>query len=815
MKKLMFLSLICIAGFATHGSLMTNSEEANALASNATVKEAIQTARGSYCDALDQYRNGSITFSALENQYASIFSGLLQNVQKAIQDDTTGTISPIAEDYDGSHQKDYQKHLQKLIGLVQGALNIPTYQCLLPPSNAYKNLLTNGDFSQGITGWSLSSGSAKLVVNPAGTIDSTSPVANKGSLTLTDVPSRPGYASVSQTVSITPGNTYLIAGYVLGTPPEGNGAYSGGIDVTGVRFLKSSITGKTKHYPQVFNEIDEEGLHRIYYWVTAEGDSLTVSLSGGEKTSFKYIGVYDITADADQAMALSQKICPPPTTLGNPEAGQYPQVEHTMALNENLLDGGVSFQENIDQSALKNAGHPYWYIDGHNPANLGIKFVNGLNGAHAISMPASSSITTNGPIPCPTGSYKLSANVFVPENSNGKIKLELSGTDLINSVSLPKVSQELDGLTAGEWNTVFFKINDSMFAEMAKGCFFRPTVTITNGGDAVIVADTSLIPYDTNCWTLINAVNPYASTRSWYQEGGAEQSYDFTQDDISLDWGVALTGNTMFAPGSPPIDFTSKTAEGIELKSIYDQEAKPPYANGGIQSTQMIPSGHPFSIQMTFTANSDGSGYQPTVALWTYGESQRGPASAMTHTNAPGTDPITEFDCEMGSDVTPKVPPQEGKLCIRDGSYIGHAFGGHSEYTDTDAQGNDQWKVVPDFWDGKQHVMVMKGYYNSDGRFTLERSLDGETYSTQDLGKGPFGPMYIKIATENPNWNSRGHIKGTAHVVIHSVDVKVSPLQVIKGNSVPTIANDQIDYTWFTPGGGGSISYCPFPRSCD
>ena len=268
----------------------------------------------------------------------------------------------------------------------------------------------------------------------------------------------------------------------------------------------------------------------------------------------------------------------------------------------------------------------------------------------------------------------------------------------------------------------------------------------------------------------------------------------------------------MFAPGAPASDFTMQTSDGIKLLSTYDKDGSPPYANGGIQSTQMIPSGQSFSISMTFTATSDGSGYEPTVALWTYGESQRGPESPIYHINAPGADPITEFDCEMGSDSAPNTPPPAGELCVRDGSYIGHAFGGHSEYIDMNGDGSPDWKQVPDFWDGKTHNLNMRGIYSSGGTFTLIRSLDGVPFSKQYLGLGPFSPMYIKIALENPNWNSRGHITGKAEMVIHSVDVSISPKQDTKGITIPTIAIDDIDYIWFTPGGGGAISYCPFPN---
>ena len=814
MKKLVALSLILwsMVAIAAQGSMMSDMEEAKALANDSNASGVIHTASSSFSQYLDQYRSGSINHNILSMQYQVISMQLSTGVAKAIEDDTTGKIKPIALDYDTSHQTEYNEHLWALIGMAQSILEIPAYKCILPPYISGKDLLVNGDFSQKTDGWALSGGAATLVVNPPGTLDATSPVADKGSLSFADMPAKPGYASVSQTVTTTPGHTYLISGYVLGTPSGGDGAYSGGIDVSSARFLTSSITGKTTHYPQNSNEIDEAGLHRRCYWIVADGSSMTVTLSGGPKTAFKNISVVDVTEDVPNAMIEAQTICPPPITTGDQDVGHYPQVEHALATNENLLDGGVSIQKNMDQSALKNAGHPYWYIDAGLPANLGIKFVNALNGAHAIVMPSNASITTSGPVPCPIGSYKLTVDIFVPESSSGKVNLQFSGTNLINNTSLPKISQDYDALKPGEWNTVMLHIEDSEFSEMAAGTFFRPIAIISVLGDGVTIANTTLTPYDTNAWALINGVNPYDSSRSWYQDAGTNQSYDFSESPISHDWGVALTGNTMFAPGAPASDFTMQTSAGVKLLSTYDEGASPPYANGGIQSTQMIPSGQPFSISMTFTATSDGSGYEPTVALWTYGESQRGPESPIYHTNAPGADPITEFDCEMGSDSAPNTPPPAGELCVRDGSYIGHAFGGHSEYLDMNSDGSVDWKQVPDFWDGKAHTLEMKGIYNADGTFTLTRILDGTTFSTQDLGLGPFSPMYVKIALENPNWNSRGHITGKAEMVVHSVDVSISPKQVIKGITIPTVAIDDIDFTWFTPGGGGAISYCPFPN---
>lgn len=790
-----------------HGSLMTTVQEVTNLANNNEVKTEVINASKEYLYQLTLYRQGKLSFASLQSHYDSSFSHLLSTVKSLIIEDTTGTIVPIQLDYDSSHQSDYEKHLQMLIGLVQETLNIPPYQSLLPPIDAYNNLLANGDFSSGTTGWQISEGSGNLKVNSPDPYDTTTPVENKNSLSFERVPPKPGYISVSQKIATTPNHIYLVGGYVIGSPPGNHGgAYSGGIDVTGAISITSSITGKTTHFSQTSNELDQSGLHRRFYWVKACNTSMTLTLSGGAETVFKNIVVTDITKEAQQTLNYANTIFPPVSTSDYPDVGHYPQVERKLNVGDNLLDGSVSIQENIDQSALKNAGHPYWYIDGSIQANHSIKITNALNGAHALYMPTNASITTNGPVPCPIGEYTLSLQVYIPEEHTGKINLQFSGTSLIDNTSLPKISQDFTGLIAGQVNPVQIKISSDEFQEMPEGTFFRPSATITNTGDAITVYGVSLIPEDRALYDQINNINPYEPDRSWYQQASISKTYDFTTGKIDRDWAVALTGNTMFAPGAPACDFTKITTGGIQLVSKRDNDSSPPYANGGIQSTQFIPSGHNFSISMTFTASNNGSEYEPTVALWTYGESQRGPESSIYHTNAPGTDPITEFDCEMGSDITLDTPPPENSVYVRDGSYIGHAVGGHSEYFDTNDNETPKWKEVPNFWDEKTHKLTMEGNYSKAGHLILTRILDNTTFSIQDVGPGPFSPMYVKIALENPNWNSRGLGNGQAQLEIQNITIKTS----IPNDRIPTISITDIDYSWFTPGGGGACSYTPF-----
>lgn len=790
-----------------YGSLMTTAEEAEKLQSDTQVNEAVVQSSCDYEKELSLYRQGTLSYDALQTQYASTFSELLCSVKSLIAEDSTGTIAPIQNDYDSAHASDYEDHLRDLIGIMQNELNIPAYQCILPPLDSYSNLLDNGDFSEGSAGWQITGGSGTLIVNSPDPYDTTSPVENKNSLSFSGIPSQPGYISVSQDVATVPGHLYLVGGYVMGTPPSsGDGAYSGGIDVVGAVSLTSSITGKTKGFPQNSNEIDQAGLHRRFFWLTASGNSMRVSLSGGEKTVFKNIVVIDVT-NISELMDYATSVFPQVSPLGDPDVGHYPQVESKLNVSDNLLDGLISIQKNIDQSPLKNAGHPYWYIDGSIPANHEIKLTNALNGAHALYMPKNASVTSNGPVPCPIGDYTLHAMVFVPEGGSGSVNLQFAGTSLIDNAALPKISQTFTSLSSGQVTPIQIKISADEFENMQAGTFFRPSVILTSLEDTAFLFDVSLIPDDSTLYDQINDINPYNPDRSWYQKTGCTQTYDFTSGIVSSDWAVALTGNTMFAPGSPASDFTKVTSNGIQLISVRDNQSSPPYANGGIQSTQFIPSGRDFTVEMTFVATNDESVYEPTVALWTYGESQRGPDNPIYHTHAPGADPITEFDCEMGSDISPKIPPPQNSVCVRDGSYIGHAVGGHGEYFDAKPDGAAIWKVVPNFWDGQVHTLKVEGKYNEHNRLILNRILDGGSpFSTQDLGTGPFSPMYIKIALENPSWNSRGFGNGKAQLEIQSLSITISPPH----ENVPTIPLDQIDYAWFTPGGGGGCSYTPF-----
>ena len=52
-------------------------------------------------------------------------------------------------------------------------------------------------------------------------------------------------------------------------------------------------------------------------------------------------------------------------------------------------------------------------------------------------------------------------------------------------------------------------------------------------------------------------------------------------------------------------------------------------------------------------------------------------------------------------------------------------------------------------------------------------------------------------------------MNGEAQVEIQSVTVEITDPTV---SNIPTISTYDIDYTWYTPGGGGGCSYTPFPN---
>lgn len=181
---------------ANPGSMMTNVEEGLALAQNPASKDAIESYANHFYSAVQDYQSGIITYEQLQANVSLL--GIINTLQGIISADTTDAIKPIEQDL-GTSQAEYTSHLKVILGLAQTDLKIPAYKAILPPNNTYENLLPNGDFSHGKTGWT-NSGSGTLKVNPPGTYDATSPVANKSSLSFMN---STGKAGAFQTINTT------------------------------------------------------------------------------------------------------------------------------------------------------------------------------------------------------------------------------------------------------------------------------------------------------------------------------------------------------------------------------------------------------------------------------------------------------------------------------------------------------------------------------------------------------------------------------------------------------------------------------------
>lgn len=783
------------------GSGMTDEEEAMVISQDVNAANLIQKASADYTIVLTQYQSGSLSWEQLQIAHDKIFTDL-DAATKALIRTSQDEIHVIASDYDAEHESAFDLHIQLLLGLAEKNLGIPAERVILPslPSTdvKYPNLIKDGDVPSS-KNWALASGFGSLV---------------NGQI----ITQNPNGVSFSQTIATIPGHWYIVSGNINGAD-EGKDKYGNENVYSGA----ISVIHANKDFPESSDELDEGGLHRRYFWVQAADASMTVYLSGTGAInvdlgpSFQNISVRDLNIDCStedgqkQAMTLAQIICPPVVTTGSQEVGWYPQIEKALASGDNLIDGAISIMKNIDMTALGNAGHPYWYFgkENENPVDKDIKIVNGLNDDHGLILPAGADPTTNGPIPIPKADYTVVCDVYVSENLEGDVRISFSGTNLNDGSQIEKIYQDFNGLPPGK-NTIDLSIPASVFSDT--GMFFRPAVTLENRGDSSVkIYNIFLQPAVDAVYAVINNINPYNTDRSWYNPSGCNLIYDFTSGEVSRDWAIALTGNTMFAANAKDVILS---IQGIVLEShsldlnLYD--------GGGIQSTQLIDPMRNFSVSVAFVSLGNDLGYEPTFAVWTYGESQRGSDDPLSHRNAPAADPITEFDCELGSDPNVGQDPAAcDKMYMRPGSYIGYEAGGHNEILSTESK----WPLMPNFWQ-KNAAGIYESYNLTlsgawvDGHLMLTRIIENvdtkevTDLGTQDLGQGPFSPMYIKLAMENPSWNSKSHVQGQASLAIQKI--LVSQGASIPENVAHEIPLSKMDYTWFTPGGGGGISYTSF-----
>lgn len=467
-----------------------------------------------------------------------------------------------------------------------------------------------------------------------------------------------------------------------------------------------------------------------------------------------------------------------------PVSGLYPQLKTNITPTTNLLDGGMHGSSGYANS-LGGSTYPYW------PSK---KLTGGAalqTSPPGLSLPQGSAAQgvamTGIPVPASGQTYTVS---FTTDQDPSNLSIDIQGDHVANvseTYQSPALSLTSTKQADGTYQ-VTATINQSDFPGvkshtlMQAGTFTKGSIAFSNAGSPLTVTNINLTASQGLCAEM-NQFNPYASGRSWSSPSGSNNTYDFTQS-MGDDWGMSLHGNDIFAPGMPAANFTHQDSQGLHLG--YNLDGK--HTSGGIQSSQCIPSGNDFTISMNFKFDQAGGPPYPTLAMWTYGQELDASGSKNT-----------EFDMEMGAGNG--SPP----TIIRDGS-----FRSSSPPPNSGEVISKPLKTMPDIWDGKPHTCKMVGSYQPNGDLQVTRYIDGKVISTQDLGKGPFNPMYIKIALENPSWNPAAKGSGQSNVTISGMTVDTTPSTNYQTTKVPI---DSLDFASWTPGGFQGPSYCPFPST--
>ena len=691
------------------------------------------------------------------------------------------------------------------------------------------------------------------------------------------------YKDNSYTMPVKNGDVYLVSAYIKGkSPPDGKpGSYTypGAVTVNGAtKSTDAYSVPKAKSeldLGQQTNAITSPGWHREYFWVKANAPDgqMTVAL-GGEKgdtpaddTQMKGVSVVDLTTlsatyggpidpyssddAAKNAMNLAQKMIPPTLTTKDLAVGNLPQAKGQTfgggpGDRTNLMDANISAHTNIPNGVPGTPAHmsngstyPYYSYD-TNTATVD----RGIDNMNTMNVDAGASYTTNAmtPVEIPpkgsTISYSYTISVAVPPGGTFEGSITVAGQDKYanQQMKMPKVAfgdKSVNNTNSVQTHDVTVKIPESFFAndQLSAGSSWSPSFTMTSGSSPLTMynprlvdtsSDKSATPSGVYSW--LNKQNPYLNTFPKSTDPSATQNG--SEITKSGEWGVAQTGNGMYGPSPNSMQYTQATPNGVTVNST---NSNGKWANGGIESSKMLTGHDNFNISMTFSAKST-PGYYPTMALWTYGESDPNPDSPAYHRAGPGAKEVTEFDEEMGTNKTyaPDSPvTNDNELYARDGNYVGAQYGGSSEITNRpSADGASTWgQPQSSFWNkSTEYTLSMTGTYNSEGDLIMTRKLypvgsspdsPGAIWSQANVGKGPFNAQNVKIVLENPGWNSSAHTNGRASLNITSLTVSQEPPTNLKaGVTIPTTPQDNTDYAWFTPsGGGGTAAYIPFPTN--
>ena len=831
------------------GSDLSDLQEYQALASNPQVQQLLSILQGTGSASIEstlyqdyqslqslkaQYQKALASGTApdalnsLQAQVSTASQTMLQrfvnDVYAVIESAPAGSsVAAIGSDYDSAHQQQMLAHVETLVSMLMQ----PPGQAPVVPSNAYvpppqisgQNLINPN-------GWSSNHGTAGSWSNVPGQ----SPSGDQGGIVIDNQNGQKSdYYNISQTINTNSsgaGQQYLVAAYVQGPIPDGQGDFlpatlsvSGDINYNGV-----------KYSPQTYSDsCGTNQWHLVYFVVTADkaNAQLTVNLSSaaGGVSKFSDLQIVPIGSGNTpaQIQQIAQGMYPAPSIAGNPGLGPFPQKQSAYTPGENLMNWPPSIWQNADPKSA----YPYWSV---NPplSNL----VNAGNGNQAIVFNPTSDMTASStgypPVLVPGNTtYTYSCQVTIPNPPGNTFPtLSIVGKDYTTTPPTTVVLANVDpnhdpqlfprdangNLIPGTYN-ISVPINAS---SMPNAFQIIPTWSAYKGTGSFSVSNIDLTPNDPSVYNQINALNPYDTNRAIYnsQNSTYNASWNFanpydSSNSAMTDWGMALVGNDISNPQSGNVRFVP--GKGIELIDTVNPNGS--IQNAGIQSSFMTAPGQPFqittSVQFKVPKSVPPSLNKPVFALWTYGESQKGDGSPLSHKSAGGGDTDNECDFEL-------CPPnaQYPNGYFRAVTYAGYDAGGkpHSFI-------NIPLQPGCNLWDGQPHNIQLQVNPLANGSCSVTWVVTGSnngvpakttyTYSSSPQDPGyPLGDSstYLKIATEQPyGWPGYTKMPGTSSFIISSIQYTQEPLPA---GVVPPPVSDS-DYAYYMPGKG--FAYTPFP----
>jgi hypothetical protein len=830
-----------------NGSCLSNEQECSALSQDPSVQDLISIMNGkggsdqtmlsdykALQEAKSQYQNdlnsgaSATILNQDQSKIATASQTMLQYFVNAVlaiiqSSPTTSAVGSIA--LDDSSPQDLLDHVEMLSSMLiqpQQSPGMPVNptvpsQNYVPPAQVSPNNLINS----GAGSWQPNHGTAGSF-NP--NVAQDSPSGDQNSIVIDNSKATGSdYYEVQQSIntkSSGPGEQYIVAAYVQGPVSNGQGDFlPGGITVSG----DINYNG-VMYSPQSYD--DSAGTnqwHLVYFVVTADkaDANLDVSLNAPAGGIAKFSNLQIIPIGSGNSLQTIQTIAtgmyPPPSIGGNPGLGPFPQNQSTYQAGSNLMNWPPSQWQN----APSNSQYPYWSGFG---GGSGSTLVNNSNGAQSIQItPTATSTaattTASQVIVPPNFAYTYTCQITIPDPVGNTFPcLDIIGIDYSTTPATR--------VAVGHWDPK--NMGSASFSPPMQTPMQPGTYTITypipanamknafqlstewsgyKGTGAFSITTPDFSSSSQDAYKQINASNPYDTTRSIYnsQNSTYTASWDFASasGDFS-DWGVSLVGNDISNPEAKNVTYVP--GKGIVLNDTVNADGS--ISDAGIQSSFMTAPGQPFSVTTNVQFSPPDSANKPVLALWTYGEAQKGDSSPLSHKSAGGGDTDNECDFEL-------CPPnaQYPNGYFRAVTYAGWDAGGkpHSFI-------NIPLQPGCDVWDGNPHSITLSVNPLNDGASSVTWTVTGPngaktqyTYSTSKDQPGyPLGDSatYLKIATEQPyGWPGFTKNAGTSAFTISSIDYTQEPLPSgVNPADLPAISDS--DYSYYMPGKG--FAYTPF-----